>query len=230
MRPPEACLLAFSCLPGSRVSPVPFLMAFISLCIFLAVGCSGPEPTLYEYDPIDTSQEPTQTAYSGDEYFTFEIKNGSFTIRPVASYSVSALVVGKKHYLLGWESDLSPFDLALAWGKLADAEYDKEMTYSQADRWYFYCYGQRLGLNASYISSHSSNNHIIPSSENVLNAVSSLRKREKVTIDGFLVNVTGSYRGNRQFWNTSLSRKDTGNGSCEVFYVRRIKVGDHVYE
>jgi len=234
MRTPSAsrtvCIPSCSCLPGLRVSFIQLLGLFESLWLFLAVGCSGPEPTVYEYDPIDTSQEPIQTSYTGDEYFRLEIEGGSFTIRPVASYRVSALVVGKKHYLFGWESDLSPFDLALAWGKLADPEYDKEMTYSLADRWYYYCYRPRLGLNASYVSSHSSNNHIIPSSENVLNAIGSIGKKEKITVDGFLVNVTGSYKGNRIFWNTSLSRKDTGNGSCEVFYVKRVKVGDRVYE
>jgi len=203
-------------------------MTLISLLI--TSGCSGPEPSGYNYETIDTSREPLQTAYKGSEYFTLIVKDGSFTIKPAASYKVSAMVAGKKQYPFNWESDIAPFDLALAWGNLAEPEYDRYMTYSQGDRWYFYHYGPGLHLDIPYIVSHSSNNHIIPSSENVLKTIRSLSKKERITIEGFLVNVSGSYKGNPVSWNSSLSRKDTGDGSCELFYVNKVSIGDKVYE
>jgi hypothetical protein len=31
-------------------------------------------------------------------------------------------------------------------------------------------------------------------------------------------------------WNTSLSRSDTGDGACEVFYVDKVRIADREYE
>jgi hypothetical protein len=226
----QPCLVPHFFRNSPFFSKCPILVFMALVSFFFTSGCGGPEPSGYNYETIDTSREPLQTVYKGDEYFTLTIKDGSFTIKPVASYKISAMVAGKKHYPFNWESVIAPFDLALAWGKLAEPEYDRHMNYSQRDRWYFYHYGPGLHLDIPYIVSHSSNNHIIPSSENVLKTIRSLSTKERITIEGFLVNVSGSYKGNPVFWNSSLSRRDSGNGSCELFYVNKVRIGDKVYE
>ncbi len=159
-----------------------------------------------------------------------EIKNGYFTITPVAEYKISGIVVGKGTYSSDWDGKISPVDLAIAWGKLAEPESHRYVTFTQGNRWFFYQYKPGSGFDSSYIVSHSSNNHIIPANENIRKAVKMVRKKDKVVLEGFLVHLKGIYREQPVAWNTSLSRIDAGSGSCELFYVSKIRIGSSVYE
>jgi hypothetical protein len=80
------------------------------------------------------------------------------------------------------------------------------------------------------VVTHSSNNHIIPDNENIHRAIKSINKKDEVILEGWLVNLKGVYRGKNVFWNTSLSRNDTGNGSCELFYLLKVRINNKVYE
>ncbi len=103
-------------------------------------------------------------------------------------------------------------------------------TYSQSDRWYFFEYRHETPFTTSYIINHSSNNHIIPATENIRKAVKTVKAGQKIILDGFLINLKGTYRGQNVWWNTSLSRSDTGDNSCELFYVSKVRIGNEVYE
>jgi hypothetical protein len=205
-----------------------FVLINLLLC-FLS-GCERPKITGLETDQIDTSRDPVQTPYRSDESFTREVKSGHFTITPVAEYKISGIVVGKETYSSGWGGKISPADLAIAWGKLAEFGSERHVTYRQGNRWYSYQYKPGGPFDSFYIISHSSNNHLIPASENVRRAIKTIREKEKVVLEGFLVNIKGTYKGRPVTWNTSLSRADTGNGSCELLYVSKLRIGTKVYE
>jgi len=49
-------------------------------------------------------------------------------------------------------------------------------------------------------------------------------------LEGFLVNLKGVYKEQSVVWNTSLSRTDAGSGSCELFYISKVRIGSKVYE
>lgn len=85
---------------------------------------------------IDTSYDPLQVSYKGETIIR-KFGNEEFSITPVAKYEISAMVGSMKLYHDD-EAKLIPVDLALVWGKLAEPEYDKHVSYSQNDRWYFY--------------------------------------------------------------------------------------------
>ena len=53
-----------------------------------------------------------------------------------------------------------------------------------------------------------------------------LDEGEIVRLSGFLVDAAGP-EGDR--WRSSLSRTDTGDQSCEVFYVEELAAGGRVY-
>jgi hypothetical protein len=209
-------------------------IANICLVLILSVlfvsGCDGLEPTSIEYEDIDTSREPLQTPYDANETFTPGIKDGLFTIKPVARYRASVMVAGRESYSYGWTAKVAPIDLAIVWGKLAEPDYDKYITYSQSNRWYFFEYKPESPFDSSYIIKHSANNHIIPATENVHKAVKSIKEKQKIILEGFLVNVTGTYEGQKVWWNSSLSRNDTGEASCELFYVNKVRIGNNVYQ
>jgi hypothetical protein len=113
-------------------------------------------------DEIDTSRDPIQTSAKSDEPIIKEIKDGHFTITPVAEYKISGVVVSKKTYSSDWDGKISPVDLAIVWGKLAEPWHDRYITFWHGFRWYNYKWKEGSPFEASYIITHSSNNHIIP--------------------------------------------------------------------
>lgn len=183
-----------------------------------------------EFDKIDTSGDPIQSSPASQEPIIIEMKDSQFTLRPVAEYKLSGRVVSKETYSYDWNGEISPIDLAIVWGKLAEPEFDQYMTYNQSNRWYFYKYKPESPFDSSYVISHSANNHIIPGNKNIYRAVKAIGKKEKIVLEGFLVNLEGTFKGGRVTWNTSLSRTDTGNGSCELFYVSKVRIDTNVYE
>jgi hypothetical protein len=204
-----------------------FVLAFSLLFL---LGCEKPQLSGTETEAIDISRDPLQTPHPFGEPIIKEIENGLLTLTPVAEYRISAVVVSKKAYDGGWESQISPVDLAMVWGKLAEPEYDKYIEYWQNNRWYFFRYKEGSPFDHSYVVTHSGNHHTIPANYNVRKALESIQKDDKVALEGYLVNVKGTYRGKAVFWNTSLSRNDTGTGSCEVFYVSKVRIDTRVYE
>ena len=193
-------------------------------------GCDRPKMTGIESDEIDTSRDPIQSSYKSDEPNIREIKNGLFTITPVAEYKISGVVVSKRTYSSGWDGEISPVDLTIVWGKLAEPEYDRYVTYSQGNRWYFFQYQPGSPFDNSFVISHSGNHHTIPANENIHEAIKTIGKKDKVVLEGVLVNIKGTYKGQPVTWNSSLSRTDTGNGSCELFYVSKVRIGTKIYE
>ena len=215
----------------AQVNRRPFAR-FVLIILFLSFlsGCDRPKMTGVEPDEIDTSQDPIQVPFKAGEPITREVKNGYLTITPVAEYKISGVVVGKGTYSSDWDGKISPVDLAIAWGKLAEPGSNRYITYTQGYRWYFYQCKPGSPFDHSYVISHSSNNHIIPANENIRRAVKTVKRKDKVVLEGFLVNLKGTYREQPVAWNTSLSRTDAGNGSCELFYVSKVRIDAKVYE
>lgn len=207
-----------------------FWLILTILFFCLLTACDRPKMTGLEPDEIDTSRDPIQMPYKTDEPITIEVKKGYFTITPVAGYKISGVVVGKGTYSSDWDGEISPVDLAIAWGKLAEPGSHRYITYTQGYRWYFYQCKPESPVDHSYVISHSSNNHIIPANENIRKAVKTVKKKDKVILEGFLVNLKGIYKEQPVTWNTSLSRTDAGNGSCELFYVSKVRIETKVYE
>ena len=45
-----------------------------------------------------------------------------------------------------------------------------------------------------------------------------------IELKGFLVDVDFKNSNNQALWSTSMTRDDTGDGSCEILYVEEISV------
>jgi hypothetical protein len=142
-----------------------------------------------------------------------------YTITAVATYLIRARVLHTKHY---WAdgNDLVPYDVALGWGPMSDQAVLDHLNISQGNRFYFYEWRNTPPIPENEIIGHSSNNHLIAADSSIARAISDLHPGEVVTMKGYLVNIS---KPNGFYWNTSLSRTDTGNGACEVFYVEEIE-------
>ena len=60
---------------------------------------------------------------------------------------------------------------------------------------------------------------MIPANEWVKGKLKDLRIGDVIQARGFLVDVD---RDDGFYWRTSKTRNDSGNGSCEIFYVEQI--------
>jgi hypothetical protein len=170
---------------------------------------------------LNVSSDPLQEDLTAP---AFSIHNAGFhwTITPKAHYTVAGRVLSFHVYNSGWQSSLSPVDLALGWGVLADRSVDRWISWSQSGRWYYYHWAANAPYMPEVIGSHSSNVHIIPGNDRVRKVLPLIHKDDLVILEGMLVNVDGT-NGSQSFgWHTSLSRTDTGDGACEVLYVQRV--------
>jgi hypothetical protein len=89
-----------------------------------------------------------------------------------------------------------------------------------ANQWLMFQISADAPWGGGYFNAHVSNNHVCPASENLYNALMSLK--------GYLA-VSYSPGGQRVL-GSSLSRSDTDAGACEAFFVQKLRVGDEVYK
>jgi len=161
-------------------------------------------------------ESPVQTPL---EARTAPIAIDGFRLTPRAQFRVRARVLSREDYRWGAEAKLSPTDLALGWGVMSDQAVLDRIDVTQGSRWYFTRYERPAPLPDHAIIRHSGNMHVVPADELVRRTLREVRRGDVVEARGYLVDVDHE-SGFR--WRTSLVRDDTGNGSCEIFYVERI--------
>ena len=144
-----------------------------------------------------------------------------YLLTPRAKFEVRARVLSRENYYWGSEADLSPMDLALGWGAMSDQAVLDRIEISQGSRWYFTRYAGLAPLADRDIIRHSANMHMVPADPQVLRQLKKIRSGDIVQATGYLVDIDhpSGFR-----WRTSLSREDTGGGSCEIFYLQGIQI------
>ena len=138
-----------------------------------------------------------------------------------ASFEIRARVLSKEPYYLNRTADLSPIDLALGWGVMSDSAVLNKIDISQSSRWYRTKYELPSPIPEQQIIFNSSNMHMIPASKSIERSLKKLRKGDIVLIQGYLVDVD---HDSGWYWRSSMSRNDTGDGSCELVFVESMSV------
>jgi hypothetical protein len=193
-----------------------------AFCILLAIIliCAG---YWYRHRPINypagvlISSDPEQINLPKD---TPAFEQGSFHLKPLAVFSIDARVLHRKVYRYDNQSALVPVDLALGWGPMSDQRVLDQLSISQSGRFYWYQYRQPP-IPKEQIISHSTNVHIIPSTPAIASQCKSLRAGSLIHLTGDLVEATGPGIGS---WKSSLTRTDSGNGACELMWVKEMSV------
>ena len=176
----------------------------------------------YSHQPVRYSEgilihsEPGQILLPEN---TSAIAHHSFVLKPLARFSVDARVLHRRNYRYDAAAQLVPVDLALGWGVMSDQVVLDQLHISQSMRCYWYEYSLPPPVPVSDIVSHSANMHIIPATAEIASRCKSLRTGSLIHLTGDLVEATGPGIGT---WRSSLTRTDSGNGACELFYVESI--------
>jgi len=145
-------------------------------------------------------------------------QRGDFFFTALAEYHLRARVLSLEPYWFGRESEISPVDLALGWGPMSDQSVLNQIQISQRHRWYYW-QAKTLPIGRETLIASSANVHIIPADAEVAAALDLVQIGSIVQLQGYLVAVQ---TGDNWRWRSSLSRTDTGNGACEVFWVEKI--------
>ena len=170
-----------------------------------------------EYPPgVLIPSEPQQIATSDEA-----IRYGNFRLAPLAHFALDARVLHRKVYRWDRQAALVPVDLALGWGPMSDQSVLDRISISQSMRFYWFEYRLPAPLSNEEIISHSTNLHVIPATPEIASQCKSLRPGALVHLSGDLVEATGPEIGT---WRSSLSRTDTGNGACELMFVKELSV------
>ena len=148
------------------------------------------------------------------------VEKEGYKITELASFSLSAKVLGKENYFFDQGADLSPVDLALGWGRMSDENVISKLNITQSGRWYRVS-AKSFPIPRREIEIHSANMHMIPANDDVESALSRVRKGQIIQLFGSLVKVEAN---NGWKWRSSLTREDTRGGSCELIWVKDFKI------
>ena len=176
---------------------------------------------LYFHEPaaawrgMPAARDPVQTASDLPPPFS----HAGYTLTPLARYTVTAVVLSRERYRNDREADLAPVDLALGWGPMSIAGVINDLKISQSGRWYEYSYPGEPPLDPGQIATHSANTHCLPD-DDVRGELLAVKRHELVTLEGYLVEVTGN---DGYHWKSSLTREDTGAHACEVMWITRVE-------
>ncbi len=185
------------------------------LAVIYLVAQFWPWKSVRHAPGILVKQEPIQTDIPPKALPSVD----DWKIEAVAAYDITSRILHTKRYFSGPGSDVVPIDVAVGWGKMSDQAVLDQLSISQSNRFYFYHWWGNPPIPQQEMVCHSANMHLISADSSVASAIRGLYSGEVVKMRGYLVNATMPNGG---VWKTSLSRADSGNGACELFYVQQV--------
>jgi hypothetical protein len=146
---------------------------------------------------------------------------GRWRLTPRARYDITARILAREDYRFDRLSDLSPEDLALGWGPMSDNKVIGAFDISQSVRFYSWMPKQALPIPRQAVIEHSANTHVIPADAGVARQLKRVRIGQVIHLRGYLVNAV---RDDGVDITTSMTRSDSGPGSCEVLLVQQVEI------
>ena len=184
-----------------------YLLMIIALCY-------GIWTLAFKNDQGVTDTENYQVINS--EVSTFK----SYKMNKLSAFEGEFRVLSREDYHTGREAEISPTDLALGWGAMADPQVYKQLSIRQSNRWYYWRYENNPPIPVNDIASSSANTHLIPANKVVAKKLADIDADDMVYLKGQLVEVKST---DGWTWRSSLSRTDTGNGACELMLVEEVR-------
>ena len=144
----------------------------------------------------------------------------SFELIPKAKLNLEARVLSLQNYYFDKYSDLTPTDVVFGWGPMSDEKNLGSLMVRQSER-SFYWEMTKPPIKQQQMWRHAANMHLIGSTQEIRETITSLRKGQIVKIEGYLVNAKSP-----EGWKlkTSLSRDDIGENSSELVWIKNLTI------
>jgi hypothetical protein len=195
-------------------------MLYVLVILAVVFGWRDWARRAIEHPPgILVPEAPRQSAADGVNPFEF----AGYNLQPRAVFEIRARVLSREDYRWSQGADLSPMDLALGWRQMSDQSVLDRIDISQGARWYYTRYEHPSPLPDREIIHQSANIHMVPGDALVQQRLRSIRRGHIIHARGYLVDAK---HPSGFSWHTSLSREDSGDGACELFYVERLYIED----
>lgn len=216
-----------------------FLNYYACVCLGVLLGAFF--YCLVDFNPYVVESMPAEEEISvhaiprrwpPSEPFEFKRKTflGEYRIIPLSDYRISGIMAGIEFYPWGGaKSELALYDMVLVWGELADERYYGQLRVAQSGRQYFCRFDTDFEMAPLLVKQYSSLNHIIPANLNILGVIKRIRPGTPVMLEGYLVNVNGTFGKDSFEWISSLPNTDTEPGTGEILYVTRVVVDGREY-
>jgi hypothetical protein len=147
---------------------------------------------------------------------------GTRVVVPLAHFSLQARVLSKERYRFDSVADLAPVDLALGWGPMSDQRVLDALEIAQGSRRFALApVTERPPLPIAVLLANSSNMHMIPANGEIRARLEAVRPGALIELSGYLV---GVQEAGQWTWVSSLSRTDTGDGACEIVWVKNLTI------
>lgn len=165
--------------------------------------------------PVSFKHPPIQFDIEGP---AAPIRAGDYTITRRANIQLEAKVLGQRDYQRDNAAPLSPMDLALAWGPMAEDHVIEQIEVNQRRRFYYWR-TDRFPIPRREIERNSANMHIVPVNQAIASQLKSIEDGDIIRLVGYLIDAE---RNDGWRWETSMTREDTGRGACEIILVTRL--------
>lgn len=203
--------------PAARRSATAWMLVLPLLLICRITVFIWPENSPVPHGPgVCAPHTPVQRPIDNPQKFVFK----NYQITPLAAFEIEARVLSARRYRSGREAELSPIDLALGWGRMSDDNVLKDIEIRQSGR-FFYWRVEQFPIPRKEIEENSANMHIIPATRDITRRLKKIRKGCVVRFNGYLVRVDAR---DQWHWQSSLTRKDTGDGACELVWVEQLDI------
>lgn len=189
---------------------------------------TAPAPTGYDPSPIAIGEDPVQDETALPPAFTVDYDRGSAVLTPRARFRLTGKVRGLNHLTHSKFHGLIPYDLCVAWGRLAVEDMRGKVRYKHDSLRLVWVHVDRdAPVDWDYARLHFSNSHLICADPVLCKALGRLGKGDEVEIAGLLVDAAITETGaDRPIdWKTSMTRDDGGLGACETIYVTSLRAG-----
>ena len=169
--------------------------------------------------------EPIQTEIDSRE-FVEKRKGTSYLIEPLFDYKLYGLIVAYHHSKSWfdisherWKDFINTKDITVIWGyNLKEGDY-QQVRFSHGD---FTGYYQLPCGPIKFKPQYFSNNHLLAANAQIEKTFMQARTGDQIYLEGYLINYAHSKASGMR--NTSITREDTGNNSCEIIYVTGFEI------
>lgn len=209
------------------MKPLLFAIGAAALLMGLAQDGYGPRADLATAVDTDALPPVPSSAAPGgapaqERVTAMRVALGAgFEARLLYAYTLDGRVVTRREFRHDPTSAISPLDLGIVWGDLARPGGTDDMTFRARPRAVAYSADAGARLPGGW-ETQVTNNHLIPASRSVHDALMAVAVGDLVRLQGYLVVVTGEGLAP---WRSSTRRDDnTIIGGCEIILVTAVRV------
>lgn len=159
-----------------------------------------------------------------NEISTFKwVKKGKYQLGYTDKFMIRGMLISKRHYLGDPKADIAPYDFVLGWKRMSDPSVIKQIQVLQNNRFYYWRVND-FPIPRKEIELTSTNLHLVPDTPAIAAQLENLKRGDVVSLAGYLTDIKDD---NQFVWPTSRSRKDSGDGACEIVLVKRVSLIKH---